>query len=88
MEVIRVRIRTKKDEDLKVVLDNLPKHIDKSHLIRTALRYYLFERQDQLQQVDRIPVVLDDLFEDFALNPKEVDIEEIEKKFDNFLDNL
>lgn len=42
VEIIRVRLRKNKDDDLRSAFEDLPNHVDKSVIIRDALRQYLF----------------------------------------------
>lgn len=46
VEVIRVRLRKNKDDDLRAAFENL--NDDRSDVIRAALRSYLFNRTDRL----------------------------------------
>ncbi|MCO7176998.1 hypothetical protein ACFP7A_01115 [Sporolactobacillus kofuensis] len=56
VEVIRIRLRKKKDDDLRVAFENINE--DKSDLIRAALRAYLFDRAERPSMlVSRKPVL-------------------------------
>lgn len=76
VEVIRVRLRKNKDDDLRSKFDELPDHLDKSSIIRDALRQYFF-RQNKSKSI--------------SINSKQVKskiIERSDKTLKNNLDDL
>lgn len=47
--IIPFRIRVGKDDDLDLAFENLPKYIEKSDIIREALRMYFFNAPTPLR---------------------------------------
>ncbi|MEK4427641.1 hypothetical protein MHB54_00125 [Paenibacillus sp. FSL M7-0802] len=87
-KLVSARLRSGKDDDLKIALSKLPVYYDESDIVREALRQFLFGHKGRKPEILGSKVVIDDELVVNKEELEEVDFisqSDLDKSLDDFI---